>query len=29
MMLELEDMEWRTMRISRNPACPVCGQLHT
>jgi molybdopterin/thiamine biosynthesis adenylyltransferase len=28
MMLELKDMEWSTMQISRNPACPVCGQTH-
>ncbi len=29
MMLELKDMGWSTMRISRNPAGPVCGRLYT
>ncbi|MGE8494188.1 MULTISPECIES: HesA/MoeB/ThiF family protein [Comamonas] len=28
MMLELKDMEWSTMRVSRNPQCPVCGEQH-
>lgn len=28
MMLELKDMEWSTMRVARNPQCPVCSSQH-
>jgi molybdopterin/thiamine biosynthesis adenylyltransferase len=29
MMLDSLRMEWTTMRIARQPDCPVCGQTHT
>jgi molybdopterin/thiamine biosynthesis adenylyltransferase len=28
MMLDSLRMEWNTMRIGRQPDCPVCGQRH-
>jgi bacteriocin biosynthesis cyclodehydratase domain-containing protein len=28
MMLDSLRMEWNTMRIARQPACPVCGSRH-
>jgi molybdopterin/thiamine biosynthesis adenylyltransferase len=28
MMLDSLRMEWNTMRIARQPACPVCGTQH-
>jgi molybdopterin/thiamine biosynthesis adenylyltransferase len=27
-MLDSLRMEWNTMRIARQPDCPVCGQRH-
>ena len=29
MMLDSLRMEWNTMRIARQPDCPVCGEQHT
>ena len=28
MMLDSLRMEWNTMRIARQPDCPVCGHAH-
>jgi bacteriocin biosynthesis cyclodehydratase domain-containing protein len=28
MMLDSLRMEWNTMRVGRQPDCPVCGQPH-
>jgi molybdopterin-synthase adenylyltransferase len=28
MMLDSLRMEWNTMRIARQPDCPVCGETH-
>jgi molybdopterin-synthase adenylyltransferase len=28
MMLDSLRMEWNTMRIARQPDCPVCGEAH-
>jgi molybdopterin/thiamine biosynthesis adenylyltransferase len=29
LLLDAMSMEWSSIRISRNPACPVCGGRHT
>ncbi|MCC8998553.1 MAG: ThiF family adenylyltransferase, partial [Candidatus Contendobacter sp.] len=26
LLLDALRMEWRTMKVRRNPACPVCGE---
>jgi molybdopterin/thiamine biosynthesis adenylyltransferase len=28
MMLDSLRMEWNTMRVARQPDCPVCGERH-
>ena len=29
LLLDAMAMEWTSIRISRNPACPVCGERHS
>jgi bacteriocin biosynthesis cyclodehydratase domain-containing protein len=28
LMLDGLSMEWTTMRVARQPSCPVCGAMH-
>ncbi|WP_295752047.1 HesA/MoeB/ThiF family protein [Undibacterium sp.] len=28
LLLDAQNMEWTTIKVARNPACPVCGQKH-
>ncbi|AZP11684.1 HesA/MoeB/ThiF family protein [Undibacterium parvum] len=28
LLLDAQHMEWTTIKVARNPACPVCGQKH-
>jgi molybdopterin-synthase adenylyltransferase len=28
LLLDALQMEWRTLKLRQDPACPVCGQSH-